>query len=405
MATVSHLFQGQNGVLFSINCVTALAFSLILPIMSLFLVTELGAPPAYIGIYTTLTSLMTLAVSQKMTSLIDDGYSSKGLFVLSLVGIVVSAVGFSLANQFWHALVIGCVSMPIASSSIPLLLTIIRNYADKSGQDSAKLNSQMRSSVSLLWIVGPPLAFFSVENFGFTANFYLSAGAAVLVLAIAKLSLPEATPNNEPSLRTTHATGAMPKEVWYLAIITLIANIGCSIFGSGMPLMVTAEMNLPTSYPGILYGLNAAVEIPIMLLAVNWARRFGKSQVMRFGFFCGLVFYIGMLFAQTMTHLICLQIINGIFYGIFVGLGVTIMQDYAPACIGKASASYTNAMLIGTMLGTSLMGVISQFYGFRSTMLASLATLVVATLLLTMFIRHIDKNHSENTPRMGEFNQ
>lgn len=360
--------------------------------MSLFLVVRLNAEPAYLGIYTTVSSLMTVIVSQKLTGLVDRGISSKKLFMLSLFAIAIAAICFSLATQFWHAILIACVVMPFASSSIPLILTIIRNYADSSGQDSTKLNSQMRSSVSLLWIVGPPLAFLSVEHLGFTTNYYLAAILALLVFCFVGLLFKAPQPITK--LKQDHTESALPTKIWLLAGIVLLANIGNSTYINAMPLLITQELGMPTSYPGYLLGLTAAVEIPIMLLSVNWARRWGKESVLKFGFASAAVFYLAMYNCNSMPVFLALQLFNGIYFGIFVGLGVTIMQDYAPNHIGKASAIYTNAMLVGTMIGTSTMGVISQYLGYRSTLLLSLAAITCALIALTIFI----KAYQETTP-------
>ncbi|WP_114764580.1 sugar efflux transporter [Vibrio rhodolitus] len=378
------LLQGQNGVLFAINSTTALAFAFILPVMSLFLISELGMPPVYLGVYSTLSSLMTILVSQKMTEAIDHGYSSKKLFIFALGGIIASAVGFSFATEFWHALILGCTTMPIASSSIPLILTIIRNYADASGQNSAKLNSQMRSSVSLLWIFGPPLAFLSVDKLGFSANYYLAIGFALTVIAIVTLFMRDV--EKVESAKKIESNSKLPKAVWLLAGITLLANIGNSTYINAMPLLITEEMGLARSYPGWLFGLTAAVEIPVMLLAVSWAEKWGKANVIRVGFVSAAIFYIGMFNAESFSHLLILQVLNGIFFGIFVGLGVTILQDYAPHCIGKASACYTNAMLVGTMIGTSSMGIVSQYFGFKATLLSSLTAITIAIVAISLFI-------------------
>lgn len=398
MRSIGTLFSGQNGVLFAINSVTALAFAFILPVMSLFLITELNAPPAYLGIYTTLTAIITIIVSQTLTGLIDKGVSSKPLFMFAVFGIIASAVGFSFARTFWHALLIGCTLMPIASSSIPLILTIVRKHADNSGQNSAKLNSQMRSSVSLLWIIGPPMAFISVDKLGFTTNYYLSVAFALAVILIVGLRLEN--PNVTQSKIQPQQKSPLAKEVWQLAFIILLANIGNSTYINGMPLLVTQEMGLPTSYPGFLFGLTAAVEIPIMLLAVNWAQRWGKPAVIRAGFIAAVLFYSGMLFVQSMPALIALQVLNGIFFGIFVGLGVTIMQDYAPKSIGKASAVYTNAMLVGTMIGTSSMGIISQYFGYRMILISSLCAILCALVMLSLFMlsHQTDNQYKESSP-------
>lgn len=376
MKRLAELMTGQSGVYFIINGLTALAFAFLMPIMSLFLVTSLKTEPMFIGLYTATVSLMTILISQRLTGMIDKGASSKKLFLFSLFGIVAASFGFSLATEFWHALVVGAFLMPFASSSIPLILTMIRNYADSTGKDSAKINSQMRSSVSLLWIFGPPLAFFSVDTFGFDTNFYLSIAIASIVMVIVAMKLEVDDKNNSTKQENQTSQqrkipSTIPKEVWVLCLIMMIANMANAIYINSMPLFITNDLKFPTSYPGLMLGITAAIEIPVMLLAVKWSKRWGKTGVMKLGFISAAAFYIGMFFAETMPVLLALQLLNGLFFGVFVGLGITIVQDYAPNSIGRASALYTNAMLIGTMLGTSFMGVISQYYGFKAPLLLS----------------------------------
>lgn len=383
------MVQRQTGILFTINGMTALSFAFLLPIMSLFLVSELNAQPAFIGIYTTLTAISTLLVSPKITALIDKGVSSKALFILSLFGIVMASAGFFMASEFWHALIIGCVLMPLASSSVPLILTIIRNYADSTGADSTKLNSQMRSSVSLLWIFGPPLAFMSVDKLGFQSNFVLAAAIALVVVVIVMLCFESPTVNH--SEKQTSKNSQLPRSVWGLGAVVLLANIANSTYINAMPIYLIQELAFSKSSPGWLLGLTALVEIPVMLLAANWAGRIGKVAVMKMGFMAGAVFYAAMYLSSSLEAFLVLQIINGVFFGIFVGLGITIMQDIAPNNIGKASAFYTNAMLLGTMVGTSLMGIISQYYGFRAPLLLCFTAIVAALVGLIIFDRKSQK--------------
>ncbi len=368
---------------------TALAFAFIMPIMSLFLVSELHTEPALIGLYTSITAIMTIIVSQKLTGLIDKDISSKFLVLLSLTGIMAAALAFTFASKFWHAVAIGCVLMPIASSSIPLILAIIRRYADSTGKNSAKLNSQMRSSVSFLWIFGPPLAFLSVDQFGFANNFYLSASIAGFVfLWIIFLFQPPVS--KQPKV-VNKADTKLPTPVWFLGVVILLANIANSTYINAMPLYLTQELNLSKSYPGLLMGITAAVEIPVMLLAVNWAHHFGKTFVIKLGFIIGAVFYIGMYLNTSISVFFALQLLNGLFFGIFVGLGITIMQDFAPNAVGKASAFYTNAMLVGTMLGTTTMGIISQYFGFKAPFLLCLAAILMAFVGLILFDSYSEK--------------
>lgn len=397
------MLKNQTVVLFLTNGITALAFALVLPVMSLFLVSGLHTEPAYIGIYTTLTALMTVLVSQKMTGLIDKGVPGKRLLLISLTGIVAAALGFSVASEFWHALLIGCLLMPFASSSIPLILTIIRHYADASGKNSTKLNSQMRSSVSMLWVFGPPLAFLSVDQLGFAANFRTSALIAVLVMVWVTLVLHQ--PNTEQDEHRQHRQGSakansrLGAEVWMLGAVMLLANMANSAYINTMPLYLTKDLGLSTAYPGWLMGAAAAVEIPVMLLVAGWSVKVGKLWIMKAAFVCAMIYYVSVYFASSIWIILALQLLNGLFFGIFAGLGVTLMQDYAGKNIGKASAFYTNAMLVGTMLGTSSMGLVSQYFGFKAPFLLCLLSIVLAFVVMSWFDKRVGGEQPEPQPQ------
>ena len=394
--------KSQTTVLFCTNGLTALAFALILPVMSLYLVNGLHVEPGLIGVYTVITSGMTVLFSQKITGLIDKGVSAKRLVIFSLLGIVGASAGFALSKNFWHVLIVGCLIMPLASSSIPVILTIIRRYADSTGKSSTKLNSQMRSSVSLLWVVGPPIAFFSVDRLGFRSNFYLSAVVALAVIGLVALQLKEPkAPDIDPLDKDKKLAPPLPREVWFLGAIMMLANMANSTYVGSMPLFLTRNMGLSTAYPGILLGMTAAVEIPVMLLAASWSQRYGKLPMMRLGYVFGMLFYVGMYFTDHLAVCIALQLLNGLFFGIFVGLGVTIVQDYAPKTIGKASAFYTNSMLLGTMLGTSAMGVIAQYFGFKAPLFLSLSTLFLSMLGLWWFEKKVEHRRPTFAERHG----
>ncbi|MDW6005520.1 sugar efflux transporter [Vibrio mangrovi] len=371
------VLRGDSGVYFWLNGLSAMAFSFILPVMSLFLIEGLGIEPMYIGLYTVGTAVSTILISQGLGRLADKGVDSKILLLTSVLFLCLAAICFYYLTQFWQAIIVGWCFMAFGASSVPLLLAMIRRFAEQSGKDSTKLNSQMRSSVSLVWIVGPALAFTSVDTFGFRTNFLMAGGIALLVFIMAWRLLPSAV----KSARKTNVHDAIPPfpyKVWFLGVGILFANMANSTYINAMPLFVTKELDLPVSYPGMFMGLTAALEIPVMLLSASWSHRVGKMQLMMVSFAVAMVFYIGIQYASTVEWLLALQFVNGLFYGIFVGLGITLLQDSAPKRVGQVSAFYTNAMSVGTMCGTSLMGFVAQHYGFRNSVYISLVAVVIS---------------------------
>lgn len=380
------MINSQAKIYFIINGLTAAAYALILPIMSLYLVDDLHTPPALIGVYTTASALSSVWVSHRLTMLMDRGYSSKKLLLFAITGIFLASLGYAFAQHFWQALVIGVLFMSFGYAAIPLILAMIRCYAEKTGQDSAELNSKMRSSVSLLWIVGPPLAFTSVAKLGFKHNFYLASFISLVVLIAIQVLLDGHPVICKKRAKLNCGTNLkLPKQVWFLGLVIFFANVANSTFLNAMPLYLTQQLGFSKSTPGILIGLTSVLEIPVMFFSVRWAQRIGKIRVLLFGFMAALVFYVGLQLADHFFEFLILQLVDGLFFGIFVGLGVTLLQDYSPSQVGKASAFYANAMLIGTMVGTSIMGVLAQYFGYQKSLLLSFVSMLIASALLIHF--------------------
>lgn len=378
-------YQGMY-LFFIVNALTSLSFAFILPIMSFFLIEQLQISPAYIGIYTVCTALSGIIYSRQLGRLSDKGISNKKLLMLTIFGITFSALSFAFITNFFHAVLVGVVFMGLGSASIPQMFAIIRRYADSTGKNSTIINSQMRSVVSLVWILGPPLAFTVVDLFGFTFTFSFAAIIGCAVFIIVSLYMPNIKSVQEKNTRNVKIK---PKEklnitILTLGIIMLLANLANNIYVAGMPLFITKELTLPVSLSGILLGITASIEVPVMLLSAKLAQKISKVNLLIFSFLCAIIFYSGFQFAENIYSLICLQIFNGIFFGVFVGLGVTIIQDQLPESIGAASAFYSNMMMIGSMCGGALMGFLAQIHSYKFALLGSLVAISIAFLILTV---------------------
>jgi len=345
----------------------------------------LGFSPIYIGVYTVSYALAGIIVSQKFGAMADKGVDSKNLFIIALGGMGMTALSYAFLTEFWQILLAGTVFMGFARASVPMILTMIRHFADSSGLNATKVNAQLRSSVSLIWIVGPPLAFFSVDQFGFQINFLIAAGLTMAVAFYAWKKLPKADAALSNEKSKTITVNALPKIVIYLGITLFFGNVANANYIMAMPLYLTSELNMPLSYPGLLLGLTAACEVPIMLMAAKWANRFGSVRLLMFSFVVAMVFYILCQWVESIEAFLLIQLFNGVFFGIFVGIGISLLQDEAANAIGKATAFYSNMMALGSMVGASLMGIVAQYFGYKEALLLSFVAILIAFLMLLKF--------------------
>ncbi len=378
------LISGVSGKLFIINSLTATAYAFILPVMSVYLVNGIGASPDFIAYYSVSFAISGMVFSQLFGALSDRGVNDRWLFILSVICIASSAVCFSYVTHPWQALVIGVVLMGPGNACIPLILSMIKRFAEQSGKNVTKLNTQMRSGVSVVWIIGPALAFVIADFWGYQANFAIVTILAVLVILLSLIYLPAFNSNNlEIQKEANTASGKLHTLAFFLGGIILFGNLANHVYITAMPLYLTQEVGIPMYFPGLLLGVTAAFEIPVMLIAGSLCDKYGKYRLMSFAFICAITYYALLQVITSMSGLILIQVINGLFYGIFVGLGITIIQDMFPKNGGFASAYYTNVMRIGMMAGTSLVGVIAEYIDFKVALSSSLVATSVALCLMT----------------------
>ncbi len=386
------LFSGTTGRLFLINVMTAISYAFILPVMSLFLINGLHASPIFITFYSLGFALSGLFFSQFMGGLVDKGYSEKRLFICSIVALFLAGIAFTFCQHPLEALLIGIFLMGPGNASIPLLLSMIRRHSLTAGLNSTRLNTQMRSGVSIVWIAGPAMAFVFADRFGFAFNFLASALLSGMTILASQLLLSkDKKTTGKGSTKKDNAVNArITGVVWALGAVMMLANLSNNMYLTIMPLYLVQELNLAASFPGFLLGATAIMEIPVMLAAAHLAEKTGKEPLIMVWFVFAAVYYSLLQLVSNMTELIVLQLLNGLFFGIFVGLGISLIQDAMPERSGFASAFHSNAMRTGMMAGNGTAGVMAQLAGFRITLLVPLLSVSCAALL--MFC--INRSHS-----------
>lgn len=89
-----------------------------------------------------------------------------------------------------------------------------------------------------------------------------------------------------------------------------------------MPLYITQDLGLPENLAGLLMGTAAGLEIPAMILAGYYVKRFGKRNMMLFAVAAGVLFYAGLVLFKFKLALMVLQLFNAVFIGIIAGIGM-----------------------------------------------------------------------------------
>lgn len=367
----------------SLSVLTGLVSAFVSPLMSYFLVDFLQTPPMYIGVYMTAVTLSGLVLSQWFGAKADNGSSARTLYLIATAAIITALLVFINTSSFVLVLLTGIIFMGIGNANMPQMLTISRQWAGQNKVDIAKFNGKVRAGISFAWMIGPPIGFVIVASFGFIGSFSLAIAFALLGMLFVIFYVPETSVKvkDKPRDKLTKT----PLSFWLLALAIVMGSTGNTMYSSALPLYVLHELALPSYVPGVLMGLVACLEIPIMLLGSRLTKVISAKNLMLIAFVFAIIFYLGIFNATHLWQFIALQCINAIFYGFYAGVGLTFLQEELADRVGFTSAVYSNAIKIGLMFGTTGTGIIAQFSSFQYANLGAAMAAFAAIICMLLF--------------------
>lgn len=359
--------------------ITGLASALQTPTLSLFLSGEVHVRPFMVGLFFTVNAIAGIFVSQLIARYSDRQGDRKSLILICcLVGAFASLL-FAWNRNYFILLLIGVVLSAFGSTATPQMFALAREHSDKLGRSSTMFTSVMRTQISLAWAIGPPLAFMLALGYGFKNMYLCAALAFILCAVIVRVKLPSMRKTRPITATRLQAPRENRRD-------SLLLFSGCTLMWAcnglyliAMPLYVVGTLHLTEKLAGMLMGLAAGLEIPIMLLAGYYAKRFGKRLMMRIAALSGLLFYCTTLLFTSEIPLLLSQMLNAAFIGIMAGIGMIYFQDLMPGQAGAATTLFSNSTRMGWIIGGSLAGVVAEIWGYAAVFWFAVAMMVLAT--------------------------
>ena len=389
LMTMGRRLNGVYAAFMLVAFMMGVAGALQAPTLSLFLSREVGAQPFWVGLFYTVNAIAGILVSLALAKRSDSQGDRRKLILFCCAMAVGNALLFAFNRHYLTLITCGVLLASLANTAMPQLFALAREYADNSAREVVMFSSVMRAQLSLAWVIGPPLAFMLALNYGFTVMFSIAAGIFTLSLVLIAFMLPSVARVELPSENALSMQGGwQDSNVRMLFVASTLMWTCNTMYIIDMPLWISSELGLPDKLAGFLMGTAAGLEIPAMILAGYYVKRYGKRRMMVIAVAAGVLFYTGLIFFNSRMALMTLQLFNAVFIGIVAGIGMLWFQDLMPGRAGAATTLFTNSISTGVILAGVIQGAIAQSWGHFAVYWV-IAVISVVALFLTAKVKDV----------------
>ncbi|HAH3103344.1 TPA: sugar efflux transporter SetA [Escherichia coli] len=387
--TMARRMNGVYAAFMLVAFMMGVAGALQAPTLSLFLSREVGAQPFWIGLFYTVNAIAGIGVSLWLAKRSDSQGDRRKLIIFCCLMAIGNALLFAFNRHYLTLITCGVLLASLANTAMPQLFALAREYADNSAREVVMFSSVMRAQLSLAWVIGPPLAFMLALNYGFTVMFSIAAGIFTLSLVLIAFMLPSVARVELPSENALSMQGGwQDSNVRMLFVASTLMWTCNTMYIIDMPLWISSELGLPDKLAGFLMGTAAGLEIPAMILAGYYVKRYGKRRMMVIAVAAGVLFYTGLIFFHSRMALMTLQLFNAVFIGIVAGIGMLWFQDLMPGRAGAATTLFTNSISTGVILAGVIQEAIAQSWGHFAVYWV-IAVISVVALFLTAKVKDV----------------
>ncbi|MCF8780168.1 sugar efflux transporter [Vibrio sp. IRLE0018] len=381
------MYRDRTAVLFVLTAtIIGLCGAFFYPLTSLFLVEKLNATPVMLSLYMVVAVVSSVVVSQFIAVKSDRGWKRKSILILSVSCQLVTISSFIFIDEYFVAVAVVALLGSISGAAFGQLFALGREYGDRHVADSASFVSTMRAGIAIAWVFGPPLAFLLKASYGFEASFSVAAIIIATSVFVISIGIPNVERKQSQPIESTRpkkkGISSLNPLVAIYCLIIVLAFAANNLYIVSMPLYLSQELKVDANWLGVLFGVAALCEIPVMLWAGKLAKRWSALAVMKVGIASGVLFYAVMLVAADYTHLIAAQLLNGIFIGTCATLGMVVMQDMMKDKLGTASTLFSNMLQLSMLVSSLSVGVVGELFNYYSSFYVSLFGVSLALILL-----------------------
>jgi SET family sugar efflux transporter-like MFS transporter len=329
----------------------ALGFSSAVPLISLYLVRDLGAGLSTAGLFFAVQALPGLLLGV-LIGRWSDRWRSRALFLRGAVlwvgmGWLILAVTASA----WLALLTGAVFLCFGGVLLGQGFATLQDVMTRKGETQQGLvNTIVRTGWSFGWVFGP-LAGSALASLAGIRAAFIAASCMYLLCLIPlrtfRTRLLPAVPRTDAPARRPYAN--LPLIV-FTALCAIVVS-GQAIKNGYLAIDVTEHLRGSMGSYGTILAVSPVVELVVMPLSGVLAQRVGLGRVIAVGLAMVVVEYVLLTASTMLWQLYIVQAMDACVVAVVMGLGVTYAQRLSPRHPGAANGIFFSGFNVAAILG------------------------------------------------------
>jgi len=364
--------------------VVGLGTSFVGPYLALFLTEGVHAGPLRTTAFLIVTPIAGVAVSWLIGRASDRRPIRRQLLITAALAGAVGALLTAVLRNYWAVLAVTVTLTAVAGSLFPQSFAYARQVLQQRDASRAAFGiSALRTLFSAAWVGGPPLAALILAAHGFGWTYVLAGalyllGALLIVLTLPKVPAPVTGLADAP----VEARSVTRPAGLFLIIASFVAISTASTLNvQAMSLFVRHDLGGSIREAGLILGVCAALEIPMMLVLGALATRIPVRRLIFVGVFCAVAYHAIVVSATHVWMLAGAQVLQAMVISTVGALSISYVQDLLPAHPGRATTMVTNTFPLGQILSAPLFGL-AQHFDFRLAYAFNLVLCGAGLLLL-----------------------
>lgn len=331
-----------TGLLAATIFLSGASFAAMNPYRAIVGVETLGLSNAAFGAVMALNAVGGLTIAVLLGWISDKVTDRRVLALLCAVG---GALGFALVwlvqtpIGFVSAF---CLLIPFGNALFSQTFSLSRAYLDKTVPDRAELlMTILRSGFTVAWIVVPPLAGWLAAVRGAYDVFAISALAHVgCTVALGLLMLDPAARVGIADAPTAPPWAArrVPLGRWVGILGVALSMTALQLNISLLPLVLVSDLGASLGDVGIVAGVAAAIEVPVMIGWGYLALRWRKARILGIACLVFALYFLAMALAQTFLQVLLAQGLAAVAIAAVLSINISYLQETIPGKLGLSTS-------------------------------------------------------------------